>query len=120
MAREIKDEQQLAECLQAAERYLIESALQQVKIAEPNRWKFKSHIVWESEHGKIPKGYAIIYKDGNPLNCKLSNLHMVSRHELALLNKLGYKNAACEVKPSVLALVKLRELTSKKRLKNAH
>ncbi len=34
MAREIKDEQQLAECLQAAEQYLIKSALQQVKSGE--------------------------------------------------------------------------------------
>lgn len=30
---------------------------------------------WESKHGPVPKGYEILYKDGNPLNNSFDNLY---------------------------------------------
>ncbi len=32
--------------------------------------------VWETAHGPIPKGAQITFKDGNALNCALSNLRL--------------------------------------------
>lgn len=58
-----------------------------VKIADPNKWKQKNQIVWEAEHGSIPKGYVLVFADGDRLNVCLDNLLLVSRNELAILNK---------------------------------
>jgi hypothetical protein len=59
----------------------------EVKIAEPNKWKGKHVVIWEAANGKVPKGKAIIFADGNRLNLKLENLLMVSRAELAVMNR---------------------------------
>ena len=49
------------------------------KVAEPNKWEGKHRIIWKQAHGDIPKGCNIQFKDGNPLNCTLSNLYLISR-----------------------------------------
>ena len=41
-------------------------------------WMDKGRCVWEQHHGKIPKGHNIVYLDGNPLNCDISNLECTS------------------------------------------
>lgn len=51
------------------------------KVAEPNKWESKHRIIWKQAHGDIPKGYNIQFKDGNPLNCILENLYIISRAE---------------------------------------
>ncbi len=51
------------------------------KVAEPNKWECKHRIIWKQAHGDIPKGYNIQFKDGNPLNCTLENLYIISRAE---------------------------------------
>jgi hypothetical protein len=61
----------------------------EVKISDPRTWKLKHLIIWEKRHGEVPKGYVIIFADGNRLNVSLSNLLMVSREELAVMNHLG-------------------------------
>lgn len=50
--------------------------------------KFESvhRLVWKKHFGEIPKGHAIIFKDGNPLNIKISNLECLSRQELMRRN----------------------------------
>jgi len=35
------------------------------------------HAIWESVHGKIPWGYFIHHKDGNPDNNSIENLEAV-------------------------------------------
>jgi len=44
-----------------------------------NRWKGKHIMVWEKEHGPVPKGHCVIFLDGNRSNISLDNLMMVSR-----------------------------------------
>ena len=44
-------------------------------------FRAKHHIVWEKANGKIPKGYIVIFLDGNPLNCAIENLALISRSE---------------------------------------
>ena len=41
-------------------------------------WMDKGRFVWEQHHGKIPEGHNIVYLDGNPLNCDISNLECTS------------------------------------------
>lgn len=60
-----------------------------VKIADPKTWKAKHLIIWEATHGPVPAGYCLIFADGNPLNVSLDNLLLISRRELAVMNKRG-------------------------------
>jgi hypothetical protein len=66
----------------------------EVKYAEKsgppkNRWKAKHVLIWEKAHGPVPKGGAVIFADGGRRNFKLENLILVSREELAVLNRRG-------------------------------
>ena len=61
----------------------------EIKVADPNKWRLKHNVIWEKEHGPIPKGHAIIFADGNRQNFDLDNLLLVSRRQLAILNKRG-------------------------------
>ena len=58
-----------------------------VKIAEPNKWRGKHLLLWEERHGQLPKGFAVIFADGNRRNFAQENLVKVSRRELAYLNR---------------------------------
>jgi hypothetical protein len=60
-----------------------------VKIADPNKWRQQHLIIWEKANGPVPKGKVIIFADGNRLNVKLKNLLMISRAELAVMNRNG-------------------------------
>jgi len=73
----------------------------------PTRYKLKHIVIWERVHGPVPKGMAVIFKDGNKRNFDLDNLALVSRAELLHLNRIGYADTSSELKPSTLALAKL-------------
>jgi hypothetical protein len=40
-----------------------------------------ARYLWEQANGPIPKGYCVCFKDGNSLNCELSNLQCITRQE---------------------------------------
>ena len=81
----------------------------EVKVAEPNVFKGKHRIVYEQHHGEIPKGHVIKFIDGNPLNCEISNLMLISRSALVQLNKNYAFNAAPDgVKPTLIAMSQLK------------
>lgn len=53
-----------------------------VKIAEPNVFELKQRLTWEIHKGKIPKGYNVQFRDGNPTNCDdIKNLYLISRKD---------------------------------------
>ena len=56
-----------------------------VKI-DPNKWRAK-HRLLGRRNGPIPKGYVIIFGDGNRRNFQQDNLILVSKSQLAILNK---------------------------------
>ncbi|QWU17368.1 HNH endonuclease [Paenibacillus sophorae] len=61
-----------------------------IKVADPNQWRGKHLIVWERHHGRhVPKGNAVIFGDGNRRNFDPDNLIMVTRGQLAIMNKRG-------------------------------
>lgn len=70
-------------------------------------WKHKHTHMWEQENGPVPDGYVVILKDADKLNVVPENLALVSRAELLMLNRIGYKDAPNELKPSILATVRL-------------
>lgn len=51
-----------------------------IRVAK-GKWQHLHRHMWEQEHGPIPKGMLIVFKDGDSLNCVLENLEMISRKE---------------------------------------
>ncbi|KAF6569066.1 HNH endonuclease [Paenibacillus sp. EKM206P] len=69
-----------------------------IKIADPNKWRGKHLIVWEQHHGQsVPNGHAVIFGDGNRRNFDLDNLILVSRGQLAIMNKNGLIQSNAEL-----------------------
>ncbi len=71
------------------------------------RFKHKHVWLWEQEHGPVPKGFCVIFKDGDNRNFASDNFSLVSRAELLSMNLHGYKTTPAELKPTVAALAKL-------------
>lgn len=60
------------------------------------RWRHKHKVVWEQANGRaIPKGYKILFGDGNRQNFDLDNLILVTNKQLLVMNhkKLIQKDA---------------------------
>lgn len=100
----------------------------EIKVDEPNpytghstRYRPKHQVVWESEHGPIPDGHVVIFKDNNKLNCDIDNLKLVSRAQLVVLNKTGLIGVPAEVKDTAVLIVdlKLKTRARQKREQNA-
>ncbi len=86
----------------------------EIKIKERNpytkaltRYKLKHIHIWEKKHGPVPKGHALIFKDGNKLNIDNKNLLLITRAELLSLNLHKYHESPAELKPTILILAKL-------------
>lgn len=65
-----------------------------VKIADPKKWKQKHRVIYEKANGPVPANHKLIFADGNKRNFALSNLVLVSDHDLLTMNreKLFYNN----------------------------
>lgn len=63
-----------------------------IKTKEPNVWDLKHRVVWREHHGEIPKDQVVIFLDSNTLNTDISNLALITRSELKIMNQQGLKN----------------------------
>ncbi len=59
-----------------------------IKVEEPNKWQLKHRYIFEKEHGKIPKGMLLKFKDGNKQNITLDNLYLVSKKKNMAANTI--------------------------------
>ena len=73
-----------------SERITVDGFIE-IKVADPNKWDLKSRVIYQEKYGKIPKGYKIIYLDGNRLNLDINNLRAVSYEEELIMNTKGYR-----------------------------
>lgn len=85
------------------------------KVAEPKKWKMVHVLNWEQVHGPVPKGYALIFKDRNPLHCEVDNLLLVSRGELAVMNRRGLCSENPDATEAGLALARYVKAVSAKK-----
>ena len=49
-------------------------------------WKQEHVLLWEAEHGPLPKGHALAFKNGDRRDIRLDNLECISRSELMRRN----------------------------------
>lgn len=86
----------------------------EIKVAAPNKWKLKHRVFWEKYNGEIPKGYSVIFGDGDKKNFDKDNLILVSRKQLMILNKNNLIQNDAELTKSGLILadiiIKLKEV----------
>jgi hypothetical protein len=52
------------------------------------RFKGVQIIVWEAVNGPVPKGHAVVFRDGDKRNITIENLELVSRAELMRRNSV--------------------------------
>ncbi len=78
-----------------------------IKVADPHTWVGKHILIWESAHGKKPRGYVIIFADRNTKNFELDNLVLVQRTEFLIMNKRSLITQNTELTKSGLNLAKL-------------
>ena len=88
------------------------SLYMRIKIEEPNIWQMLHVYIYEHKHGKIPKGYCVIFKDKNTLNTRLDNLMLVSRDELVRLNQ-KYAYIDEKLKETALQVIKISKVIRK-------
>ncbi len=50
-----------------------------IKIAEPNVWRLRAHVIWEAARGPIPQGGIVHHEDRNTLNDAITNLRLETR-----------------------------------------
>ena len=85
----------------------------EVKTAEPRTFELKHRVVWEKVHGEIPGGHALVFKNMNKQDCRIENLMLVSRAELARLNQSYIKHSTPETHESCILLAKIKDKTHK-------
>lgn len=87
-----------------------------VKIAEPDVWKYKHHIIWEKETGqKIPKGGVIIFLDGNRRNFDISNLACITKNENCRLNQNNLRCDNADITQANINIIRLDNLIREKK-----
>lgn len=59
-------------------------------IKQPHGFVHYPRYLYESQFGKVPKGYVVALKDGNTLNVVPGNLELITRGELAVRNRSKY------------------------------
>ena len=79
-------------------------------------WELKHRYVYEQHYGKIPKGYNVIFLDGNKYNFDISNLKIISKHDNLIMNeyKLRFKDKELTESAYILAQIE----NKRRQLKN--
>lgn len=79
-----------------------------VKVAEPNKWRLKSRVLYEEYHNvKLSNNDIVIFADRNKSNLSKDNLVLVSRKELLNLNKLNLIKSDTDLTKTSVNVVKL-------------
>ena len=79
------------------------------------RWEMLHRAIWEEHNGPIPEDSVVVFKDGDPLNCELENLMLVTRAQHAVMVHKGYRSADPDITETGAALAALEIAVNKKK-----
>lgn len=79
-----------------------------IKVPGRRNFTYLHRWIWEMEHGEIPRGYVVRFKDGDTLNCIIENLELITRSEHMVLNYNREKSSES-----------MRELWKRERIRQA-
>lgn len=89
------------------------------KVAQPNKWRFESHLVWEEHNGPIPDGCRITHLDGDKMNVDINNLECITNAEHLEMIRKGLRFNDSELTRAGVAVAKLTVATRKAKKNNA-
>lgn len=72
----------------------------------------KHRMMWEQQHGKIPEGFIVVFKDRNPQNLTVENLELITRKENMMRNTIH--RFPEELKSAIKLVNKLKRKISEK------
>ena len=78
------------------------------------RWRMKHQLVWEQANGKVPKGYVILFLDGNKQNASIENLAMVSKQVHCQMAGLNLYSANPEATRTGIVIAQMSLITHKR------
>lgn len=81
----------------------------EIKVADPKKWVGKHTYVWEEHNGPVPKGYVVIFGDGDRNNFDINNLILVSRQQLVRLNQCGLIQIDADLTRTAVIMVDLKQ-----------
>ena len=85
----------------------------EIKVSDTGRrWIPKHVLIYEKHHGKVPKGSAVIFLDGDKRNFDIDNLYLVTRSQLAMLNKNSLIQKDAELTKTAINVVDLMKKIS--------
>lgn len=79
-----------------------------IKTAEPNLFDLKHRVVWIKANGDVPKDHVIAFKNQDRTDCRLENLILMSKAEMARFNQSFQRLATSESNESCLLMAKLK------------
>lgn len=71
-------------------------------------WEPLHRVVWRKHNGPIPEDGMIIFKDGNKMNCDISNLILITKRENAVMNKMGLRSEDPDLTETGVNIARLR------------
>ena len=79
-------------------------------------WILKHRYIYEKYYGSIPKGYKVIFLDGNRKNFEIDNLKAISSHEELIMNEhnLRFKHKKLTESAYIIAQIE----SKRRQLKN--
>lgn len=83
-----------------------------IKLPTERKLKPKHIWLWETKNGKVKKGFNVVFKDGNQLNCIIENLECISNAELMQRNTIHRFPA--ELKSTIRLVNKLKRTINAK------
>ena len=87
--------------------YITKDGYIECKFEGERQMKLKHKYLWEKANGPIPKGHALIFRNGIKTDCRLDNLMLVSRAELLAMNRRFKELQRPETRETVALLAKL-------------
>ena len=75
-------------------------------------WRFLHHLVWEAQHGPLPAGHIVIFKDGNRQNVALDNLACISKQ--ANMSRNTIQRYPVALKQAIRQVAKLNKTIKEK------
>ena len=87
---------------------------EKIKVAEPNVWELRHVHEWKKHHGELPKGYLVIFLDGDTRNFDIENLRAVSRSVHFYLNRMDLRTNDPATMDAAIAVAMLASKTTER------
>ena len=81
-------------------------------------WQYKQRYIYEKHYGKIPKGYVIMFLDGDNTNFDINNLACVKNKEKLYVQSKGLISSCKKITEAGLEISKLYFKTKEMEKKN--